>query len=94
MAITLRANKGTQLTYNELDTNFVSVFYSASITSNQQFLNLHYTGSSNLGVAASSVQIPLNPYTGSNVTAAGQNTQIQFNNSSAFLSLDSSSIPN
>ena len=41
MAITLRANKGTQLTYNELDTNFVSVFYSASITSNQQFLNLH-----------------------------------------------------
>ena len=84
MAITLRANKGTQLTYNELDTNFVSVFYSASITSNQQFLNLHYTGSSNLGVAASSVQIPLNPYTGSNVTAAGQNTQIQFNNSSAF----------
>lgn len=84
MALTLRADKGTQLTYNELDSNFLSFFYSASVSSNQQFLNLHYTGSAGLSINATSVQIPLNPYTGSAVTPGGSNSQIQFNNSNAF----------
>ena len=32
MAITLRTNKGTALSYDELDVNFSSVFYSASLS--------------------------------------------------------------
>ena len=84
MAITLRADKGARLTFNELDVNFTSFFYSASVSSNQEFLNLHFTGSSALSVAASSVQIPLNPYTGSNPPVAGSDTEIQYNNAGSF----------
>lgn len=45
--ITLRAVKGSALTYNEMDTNFSSFFYSASaVTVNgANKLRLHYTGS-------------------------------------------------
>ena len=84
MAITLRADKGARLTFNELDVNFTSFFYSASVSSNQEFLNLHFTGSSALSIAASSVQIPLNPYTGSNPPVAGSDTEIQYNNAGSF----------
>ena len=45
MAITLRANKGTALTYEEMDTNFGSYFYSSSVDPSGQTLYLHYTGS-------------------------------------------------
>lgn len=76
MAITLRSNKGTALTYDELDVNFSSVFYSASLSSDLRNLSLHYTGS---GVqAASSINIPLNPYTGSEPVAAGNVGELQF----------------
>tara|TARA_Y100001972_G_scaffold52895_1_gene64791 strand:+ start:5505 stop:7202 length:1698 start_codon:yes stop_codon:yes gene_type:complete len=83
MAITLRADKGARLTFNELDVNFTSFFYSASVSSNQEFLNLHFTGSANVA-PASSVQIPLNPYTGSNPPVAGSDTEIQYNNGGSF----------
>jgi hypothetical protein len=76
MAITLRSNKGTALTYDELDVNFSSVFYSASLSSDLRNLSLHYTGS---GVqAASLINIPLNPYTGSEPVAAGNVGELQF----------------
>lgn len=84
MAITLRADKGTQLTYNELDNNFLSYFYSASISSDQSTLSLFYTGSSGLSISQTSIQIPLNPYTGSNPPVAGNPTTIQYNNAGNF----------
>ena len=43
MAILLRTDKGSKLTYLEADENFSSLFYSASITGN--VLSLYYTGS-------------------------------------------------
>lgn len=76
MAITLRANKGQALSYDELDVNFSSVFYSASLSSDLSQLSLFYTGSS--VQAASSVNIPLNPYTGSQPEVAGNVGEIQF----------------
>ena len=76
MAITLRSNKGTALTYDELDVNFSSVFYSASLSTDLTSLSLHYTGST--VQAASTVNIPLNPYTGSDPVAAGNVGEVQF----------------
>ena len=76
MAITLRSNKGTALTYDELDVNFSSVFYSASLSTDLTNLSLHYTGST--VQAASTVNIPLNPYTGSDPVAAGNVGEVQF----------------
>jgi len=76
MAITLRSNKGTALTYDELDVNFSSVFYSASLSSDLRSLSLHYTGST--VQAASAINIPLNPYTGSDPVAAGNVGELQF----------------
>ena len=76
MAITLRSNKGTALTYDELDVNFSSVFYSASLSSDLSNLSLHYTGSA--VQAASTINIPLNPYTGSQPEVAGNVGELQF----------------
>ena len=45
MAITLRNNKGSALTYEELDLNFHNLFYSASVSNDGKQLTLHYTGS-------------------------------------------------
>ena len=49
MAITLRVDKGSALTLNQLDTNFTEFFYSSSISSDQKTLTLHYTGSDDSG---------------------------------------------
>ncbi len=76
MAITLRTNKGTALSYDELDVNFSSVFYSASLSSDLSQLSLYYTGSS--VQAASQINIPLNPYTGSQPEVAGNVGELQF----------------
>lgn len=76
MAITLRANKNAALTYEELDLNFHSFFYSASISSDLTQLSLHFTGSTLQ--AASAVNIPLNPYTGSDPQVAGNIGELQF----------------
>lgn len=43
MAITLRTVTGSELTHEQLDTNFASVLYSGSISGNT--LTLHYTSS-------------------------------------------------
>jgi hypothetical protein len=57
MAIKFRADKGTPLTYAELDNNFGAYFYSAS--SNGQTLTLYYPSSSQVPVNSGSVEISL-----------------------------------
>ena len=59
MAITFRANKGTALTYTEMDQNFGSYFYSSSVAVDGTALTLHYTGSGNVPINASSHTISL-----------------------------------
>ena len=59
MAITFRANKGTALTYTELDQNFGQYFYSSSVDVGGTLLRLHYTGSANVPINASSHTISL-----------------------------------
>ncbi|QQO91846.1 tail fiber protein [Flavobacterium phage vB_FspM_immuto_3-5A] len=87
MAITLRTNKGSALTYREMDVNFSSFFYSASINVENAELKLHYTGSTTLNIAGESydpsrtVIIPLNPTEGQapNLTVADPLRSVQFN---------------
>ena len=81
MAVTLRVNKGAALTYNEMDVNLSSFFYSASLSNNNSTLNLHYTGSSLQ--SPTSVSIPLDA-SGSTSGVGGSNKQIQYNNSGNF----------
>ncbi len=76
MAITLRTNKGTALSYEELDINFHEYFYSASVSSDGKQLSLHYTGS-NLK-SAGATNITLNTYTGSSQVAGNVN-EFQYN---------------
>lgn len=57
MAITFRADKGSALTYSELDTNFGSFIVSGSSENNT--LTLHYATSSNVPVSQSAISIPL-----------------------------------
>jgi hypothetical protein len=59
MSITFRANKGSGLTYAEMDRNFGSFFYSSSLTNNSQNLVLHYTGSPDVPVNSGSVTYSL-----------------------------------
>lgn len=89
MAIQLRTNKASALTYNEMDRNFSSFFYSASID-NGNILKLWYTGSSTLNTApgddfgpARFIPIDLQPTTGAvpTLTVAGDPRTIQFRHS-------------
>jgi len=57
MAINFRADKGTPLTYAELDVNFGSYFRSAS--TNGQTLTLYYPSSSAVPVNSGSVEVSL-----------------------------------
>lgn len=50
MAVTFRANKSIPLTYQEMDINLGSFFYSSSISADGRTLYLHYTGSNNVPV--------------------------------------------
>ena len=75
MAITLRTNKGSALSYEELDINFQSFFYSASVPSDSYSLSLFYTGSALQ--SAGVVNIPLNTFTGS-VQVAGNVNELQY----------------
>jgi hypothetical protein len=58
MAITLRTVTGSALSHEQLDTNFSSYFYSASVSGST--LNLHYTGSATIGLfpRSSSISLP------------------------------------
>lgn len=89
MAIQLRTNKASALTYNEMDRNFSSFFYSASID-NGNILKLWYTGSSTLNTApgddfgpARFIPVDLQPTTGAvpTLTVAGDPRTIQFRHS-------------
>ena len=57
MAITLRTVTGSALSHTQLDTNFSSYFYSASVSAS--VLNLHYTGSDAIGLLPRSTSINL-----------------------------------
>lgn len=59
MSITFRANKGSGLTYAEMDRNFGSFFYSSSLSGNGQNIVLHYTGSPDVPVNSGSVSYSL-----------------------------------
>jgi hypothetical protein len=80
MAITLRTNKGSALTYDEMDKNFSQYFYSASRIGNT--MTLYYTGSTNLAGYGPSrtIDINLNPAEGQdpNLVVQGANRSIQF----------------
>ena len=89
--ITLRTNKGDALTYNEMDQNFSSFFYSASVnvSNTSNILRLHYSGSNSLDAgyqpAYVSVTLPT-PVTGGTgtVEVPGNDHEIIFNNEGSF----------
>lgn len=74
MAIKLRVNQTSSLTYNEMDRNFSSFFYSASVDTNVNLLRLWYTGSTSLNTSFGDnygpryVDVDLNPTAGSTPT--------------------------
>ena len=88
MAIELRTNKASALTYSEMDRNFSSFFYSASVD-NGNILKLWYTGSTTLNTGgedfgpARFIPIDLQPTTGAvpTLTVAGDPRAIQFRHS-------------
>ena len=89
MAINLRADKGSALTLNELDNNFTSFFYSASLNAAQTQLTFFRSGSAASGISGSStVNIPLSPYTGSTPPASGNTSTVQYNAGSGNLAGD------
>jgi len=53
MSITLRVNKGSALTYDEMDRNLASFFFSSSLHNDGATLRLHYTGSNALDISGS-----------------------------------------
>ena len=55
MAITLRTVTGSALSFVQADTNFSSLYYSASVTGNT--LTLFKTGSATIGIPPSSERL-------------------------------------
>jgi len=84
MAITFRNDKGSVLTWAELDINFASFFYSASIDGST--LNLYYTSSAGNSIIETSASITL---PGGGGTPGGNDKTVQFNNGGAFDGSDS-----
>lgn len=88
--VTLRVEKASALTYNEMDQNFSSFFYSASaITVNgANKLRLYYTGSNSLDSGFETdryMEVFLPDAEGSaGASVAGNNTEIQFNSNGSF----------
>ena len=58
MAIVLRADTGSALTHNQVDTNFTSFFYSSSISGNTLTLFKTGSGALSIAVASSSITLP------------------------------------
>jgi len=88
MSIVLRINKGSALTYDEMDKNQSQFYYSSSLNGTNE-LRLHLSGSAGLGAGFNtrydSIFLPVNDTSNqTTVSAAGNNTQIQFNNNNAF----------
>jgi len=92
MSIILRTNKGSALTYDEMDRNQSQFFYSSSLHDSNSKLRLHYTGSDNLDTATEDygptryheIQFPSVDINIPDAIAAGDNTQIQFNDVGSF----------
>lgn len=94
MAIKLRTNQPTALTYREMDRNFSSFFYSASVNPDTAILTLWYTGSQDLNDLSGgetydpgrSVEINLQATSSGTVVAAvaGNNREVQFNDNGQF----------
>jgi hypothetical protein len=59
MAVTFRANKSQPLTYDEMDQNLGSFFYSSSIANGGRNLVLHYTGSGNVPINKTAQEVSL-----------------------------------
>ena len=88
MSIVLRVNKGSALTYAEMDTNLSSFIYSSSLNSSGTQIQLHYSGSSALGgnyaPRIETIPFPLTNITIPEAVAAGEDQEVQFNKQSAF----------
>lgn len=92
MSIILRTNKGSALTYDEMDRNQSQFFYSSSLHNSKTRLRLHYTGSDSLDTATEDYgptryhEINLDPTEIEipEAIAAGDDTQIQFNQNGSF----------
>jgi len=59
MAITFRAEKGTALTYTEMDQNFGSFLYSSSLSGNGQNITFYYAASPAVPINSGSVSYSL-----------------------------------
>lgn len=93
MSIVLRVNKGSALTYHEMDRNQSSFFYSSSLDPTGTKMRLFYTGSSALNESGLDFapdryqEIPFPTAPEINIpeaVAAGSNSQIQFNDDGSF----------
>ena len=92
MSIILRTNKGQALTYDEMDRNQSQFFYSSSLHNSNTKLRLHYTGSDNLDTATEDygpnrdqeITFPSLNQSQTAAAVAGDNTQVQFNDSGTF----------
>ena len=91
MSIVLRTNKGSALTYDEMDRNQSQFFYSSSKSPDGLKLRLHYTGSDNLDTTEDygptryhEVSFPLFESEQPDSNVAGDNFQIQFNENNNF----------
>lgn len=92
MSIILRTNKGQALTYDEMDRNLSQFYYSSSVAPDGTKIRLHFSGSDNLDLATEDygptryheIQFPSTDITIPDAIAAGDNTQIQFNDSGSF----------
>ena len=91
MSITLRTNKSSALTYEQLDKNFTQFYYSSSLFSNNTILRLHYTGSNLLGSGfdndvnrSHDITLPQFDITIPEAVAAGESKNIQYNSNSQF----------
>ena len=92
MSIILRTNKGQALTYDEMDRNLSQFYYSSSVAPDGTKIRLHFSGSDNLDLATEDygptryheIQFPSTDITIPDAIAAGDNTQIQFNDNGAF----------
>lgn len=86
MSIILRTNKGSALSYDEMDRNQAQFFYSSSKSPDGLKLRLHYTGSDNLDTTEDygatryhEISFPVFESEVPDSNVAGDNTQIQFN---------------
>jgi len=91
MSIILRTNKGSALSYDEMDRNQAQFFYSSSKSPDGLKLRLHYTGSDNLDTTVDfgptryhEVSFPVFESEVPDSNVAGDNTQIQFNDNGEF----------